>query len=50
MYSRFYNVVGEMSDLSQSEALNLVMCRVRVMQPMTPSPWKRGHNWLQLNI
>ena len=32
----FYHDVGEISDLSQSEALNLVMWRVMVMQPMTP--------------
>ena len=43
----FYHDVGESSDLSQSEALNLVMWIVRVMQPMTPSPWRRGRSWLQ---
>ena len=32
-----------MSDLSQSEAPNLVMWRVRVMQLTTPAPWRRGH-------
>ena len=31
--SLFYHDVGEISDLSQSEAPNLVMWRVMVMQP-----------------
>ena len=42
--------VGEISDLSQSEAPNLVMWRVRVMQLTTPSPWRRCHSWPQLNV
>ena len=46
----FYHDVGEISVLSQSEALNLVMWRVRFMQPMTPSPWTRGPSWLQFNV
>ena len=46
----FYHDVGEISDLSQSEALNLVMWRVMVMQPMTLSPWRRGRSWLQFNV
>ena len=45
-----YHDVGEISDLSQSEAPYLVMWRVRVMQPTTPSPWRRGHSWLQFNV
>ena len=32
-YNIFYHDVGEISDLSQSEAPNLVMWRVMVMQP-----------------
>ena len=46
----FYHDVGEISYLSQSEAPNLVMWRVRVMQLMTPSPWIRGHSWHQFNV
>ena len=46
----FYHDVGEISDLSQSEAPNLVMWRVRVMQPTTPSPWRRGRSWPQFNV
>ena len=46
----FYHDVGEISDLSQSETLNLVMWRVRVMQPTTPPPWRRGRSWLQFNV
>ena len=38
----FYHDVGEISDHSQSEALNLVMWRVRVMQPTTPSLGNEG--------
>ena len=48
--TQFYHDVGEISDLSQSEAPNLVMWRVRVMQPMTPSPWRRGRSWPQFNV
>ena len=33
LYHTFYHDVGEISDLSQSEAPNLVMWRVMVMQP-----------------
>ena len=46
----FYHDVAEISDLSQSEALNLVMWRVRVMQPTTLSPWRRGSSWPQFNV
>ena len=46
----FYHDVGDISDLSQSEAPNLVMWRVRVMQPTTPSPWRRGRSWPQFNV
>ena len=46
----FYHDVGDISDLSQSEAPNLVMWRVRVMQPTTPSPWGRGRSWPQFNV
>ena len=46
----FYHDVGEISDLSQSEAPNSVMWRVRVMQPTTPSPWRRGRSWPQFNV
>ena len=46
----FYHDVGEISDLSQSEAPNLVMWRVRVMQPTTSSPWRRGRSWPQFNV
>ena len=30
-----------------SEAQNLVTWWVRYIQPMTLSPWRRGHSWLQ---
>ena len=48
----FYHDVGEISDLSQSEAPNFVSTefRVRVMQPTTPSPWRRGRSWSQFNV
>ena len=46
----FYHDVGEISDLGQSGAMNLVTWRVWVMQPTTPSPWRRGHSWPQINI
>ena len=46
----FYHDVGEISDLSQSEAPNLVMWQVRVMQPTTPSPWRLGRSWPQFNV
>ena len=46
----FYHDVGEISDLSQSEAPNLVMWQVRVMQPTTQSPWRRGRSWPQYNV
>ena len=46
----FYHDVGEISDLSQSEAPNLVMWRVRVMQPTAPPPWTRSHSWFQFNV
>ena len=46
----FYHDVGEISYISHSEALNLVMWRVRVMQPKTPSPWTRGRSCLQFNV
>ena len=40
----FHHDVDEILDLSQSKALNLVMWRVRVMQPMIPSPWRQGRS------
>ena len=46
----FYHDVGEISDVGLSEALNLVMWWVRVMQPTTPSFWRRGRSWLQFNV
>ena len=46
----FYHDVDEISDLSQSETLNLVIWRVRVMEPTTPSPWKRGRSWRQYDV
>ena len=30
--------------------MNLVMRRVRVMQPTTPSPCRRGRSWLQFDV
>ena len=48
--SLFYHDVGEISDLSHSEALNLVMWRVKVMQPTTSFPWRRSRSWLQFNV
>ena len=46
---QFYQDAGEISDLSQSGALNIVMWRVSVMQPTTPSNWRRGRCW-QFNV
>ena len=44
-YCELYHEVNEMLNLSQPEALNLVTWRVKVMQPTTSSPWRRGHRW-----
>ena len=49
-YMKVYHDVVEISDFSQSEAPNLVMWRVRVMQPTTPSPWRRGRSGPQFNV
>ena len=46
----FKHNVGEISVVSQSRALNLVMWRDRVIQPTTPSLRRRGHSWLQFNV
>ena len=35
---KFYHDVGEISDLTQSDALDMVAWLAGVMQPMTPSP------------
>ena len=46
----FYHAVGENWDLNQSEALNLVVWRIKLMQPTTQSPRRQSLSWPQFNI